>query len=194
MSQQNLFDFDAAPVAVAPPPPQQANAISLWQPWAMLWALGERVCETRHWAFPAKMVGQTIYIHAAQKWEGDLADLCAMPEFRAAFLRHLDVVGDEVAELPGVTYRRIKLGAIWIKLPMGAMIGRVRLLADLHAPQKLSQFPEPERRKESKFGDFSAGRHAWVGGDHQVLAPIPHIGRQGFFFFDSSQAIQHAQS
>ena len=184
MSQQNLFDFEAAHVAVASPPAQPANAISLWQPWAMLWALGEKVCETRHWAFPYKLVGQTIYIHAAQKWNGDLADLCAMPEFQAAFLRHLDVVGDDVAELSGVAYRRVKLDDIWIKLPMGAMVGKVRLLADLDAPQKLSQFPETERRKESKFGDFSAGRHAWVGGEHQVIPAVPCIGRQGFFFFD----------
>ena len=183
MSQQNLF-FEAAPLAISTLPTQQANAISLWHPWAMLWALGEKICETRHWPFPYKLVGQTIYIHAAQKWNGELADLCTTPEFRSAFLRHLDVVGDHVAELPGVTYRRVKLGDIWIKLPMGAIIGQVRLLADLDAPEKLNQFPETERRKESKFGDFSAGRHAWVGSEHRVLAPIPYIGRQGFFFFD----------
>ncbi len=180
--QQHLFDFEAAPVAVAPPSTQPANAISLWQPWAMLWALGEKVCETRHWAFPAKMVGQTIYIHAAQKWNGDLADLCATPEFRAAFLRHLDVLGDDVAEMHCVTYRRVKLGDIWIKLPVGAVIGRVQLFADLDAQQTLNRMPAAERSKEFMFGDFSAGRHAWVGRGHQIIPAVACIGRQGFFF------------
>ncbi len=41
------------------------KAISLWQPWATLVALGIKQTETRHWA--TKHRGQ-LAIHAAKRW------------------------------------------------------------------------------------------------------------------------------
>ena len=43
------------------------KAISLWQPWASLIACGAKPYETRHWAPPRELIGQTIAIHAAKK-------------------------------------------------------------------------------------------------------------------------------
>src|SRR5712671_3817606 len=43
------------------------KAISLWQPWASLIACGAKPFETRHWAPPRELIGQSIAIHAAKK-------------------------------------------------------------------------------------------------------------------------------
>ena len=40
-------------------------AISLWNPWASLIAIGAKPFETRSWAPPAKCIGQRIAVHAA---------------------------------------------------------------------------------------------------------------------------------
>lgn len=47
------------------------RAISLWQPWASLWAIGRKRFETRHWA--TKHRGPLV-IHAAQRVCVDIAD------------------------------------------------------------------------------------------------------------------------
>jgi hypothetical protein len=57
------------------PTPQNADrcertimkAISLWQPWASLIACGAKPYETRSFAPPALLIGQSIAIHAARK-------------------------------------------------------------------------------------------------------------------------------
>jgi len=43
------------------------KAISLWQPWATLIACGAKPYETRSFAPPASLIGQSIAIHAAKK-------------------------------------------------------------------------------------------------------------------------------
>ena len=40
------------------------KALSLWQPWASLWACGRKSYETRHWSTPYR---GPLAIHAAQK-------------------------------------------------------------------------------------------------------------------------------
>lgn len=78
------------------------KAISLWQPWASLWAVGRKKYETRHWATRHRGV---LAIHAAQK-------IC------------LDI--DEALEAICVD----QFGARWAReLPRGALIGRCSLLA-----------------------------------------------------------------
>ena len=42
-------------------------AITLHQPWASLIALGIKTVETRSWPAPARLVGQTIAIHASKR-------------------------------------------------------------------------------------------------------------------------------
>ena len=42
-------------------------AITLHQPWASLIALGIKTVETRSWAVPTRLVGQTIAIHAGKR-------------------------------------------------------------------------------------------------------------------------------
>ena len=42
-------------------------AITLHQPWASLIALGIKTVETRSWPAPARLIGQTIAIHAGKR-------------------------------------------------------------------------------------------------------------------------------
>lgn len=43
------------------------KAITLWQPWATLIAIGAKTIETRSWPAPPALYGQRIAIHAASK-------------------------------------------------------------------------------------------------------------------------------
>lgn len=47
------------------------KAISLWQPWASLWARGRKKYETRHWATPYR---GPLIVHAAKRIETDISD------------------------------------------------------------------------------------------------------------------------
>ena len=42
-------------------------AITLWQPWASLVAVGAKTSETRSWRPPASLVGEGLAIHAAAR-------------------------------------------------------------------------------------------------------------------------------
>lgn len=154
--------------------------ISLWQPWAMLWALGEKKFETRHWSFPASMAGETVYIHAAQRWTASEKDYCKDPEFREALLRHPEVVGYDVEDQVGITYRKVHLGGDnFATLPFGCIIGEVDLVACVLTQELTGR---EVSAKELAFGNYEPGRFAWIGEGHQVLPRfIPLVGRQGFF-------------
>jgi len=54
------------------------KAISLWQPWATLMAIGSKRNETRSW--PTSHRGP-LAIHAAKKWDGHLKRLCTLPPY-----------------------------------------------------------------------------------------------------------------
>lgn len=47
------------------------KALSLWQPWASLWAAGRKTYETRHWATSYR---GPLVIHAAKKICLDISD------------------------------------------------------------------------------------------------------------------------
>ncbi len=78
------------------------KAISLWQPWASLIALGEKRYETRSWATHYRGL---LAIHAAKRWTPDQLTLSQETPFWDA----LD----------------------WHQLPLGAVIA-VALLMDVH--------------------------------------------------------------
>lgn len=175
------------------PPPQ--IAISLHQPWATLFCLGEKLNETRSWPFPAQYKGRTILIHAAKKWDSELTGICRQPAFRDAFLRHLDIMGEGANPQPEIDYKRISIeGNIMgrdtaIRLPFGCIIGSVRLLESIDAPQALYPGTPPARVvQENELGDFSVGRYAWIGVEHKLLDRfIPVRGAQGFFKVDLTE-------
>lgn len=49
-------------------------ALTLWQPWAEIIALGWKLVENRTWAPPYGVIGERIAIHAGKRWSRDAAD------------------------------------------------------------------------------------------------------------------------
>lgn len=157
------------------------QAISVWQPWAVLLAAGKKCCETRHW--PIRHRGPLL-IHAAKKWDANIAYLTADPLFRRALgAIGFDITPDERAAK-----------AAW-GLPLGAIVGRVDIVDCFPTERvgcvKPDAAPTPmiaPGRKlyvnptEKAFGDFEPGRFAWVCANPvRFPAPIPCRGAQGLF-------------
>lgn len=143
------------------------KAISLWQPWASLIAIGAKPFETRDWAPPKSLIGQRIAIHAAKKPVAPIA-------------RTLD---DE-------THASISraLGVAWLpdaKLPLGAIVCTAVLTEVAQVDDReCFQFPSsPDVFSfPDAFGNYSSGRWIWrFERVRPIEHPIPIRGSQGFF-------------
>jgi hypothetical protein len=139
--------------------PPAVRAISLWQPWATLIALGLKRIETRHWYTAHR---GALAIHASKHVERDIAAMVGrVPPF--------DVLAD-------YGYR------CFDDLPKGGIVAVVDMVGctptDVLVHSKLVGHPE------LAFGDYSAGRWGWVlENTRQVIAPlpVPCDGHQGIW-------------
>ncbi len=141
--------------------------ISLWQPWASLWASRLKLHETRDWPVPARfsgkpVLGATIAIHAAQRLikGGDLDPACAAICTEA-------------------------WGAGWEKiLPRGAIVGSGRLVACWKTEARRRDVADDELA----LGNWSDGRYAWQLADAKpLMRPVPWRGQQGWFEIPDEQ-------
>jgi hypothetical protein len=164
------------------------KAITIWQPWASLLAIGAKKYETRSW--PTKYRG-TIAIHAAKK------DPCKIP-----------LIGLEKFDAAaGTELERAGLGSTWFLLPRGKIIataelvdvwhivhnpgvdvdtarhipiGAESLTNDRHAPDFVDYFVPTEQ--EILFGDWTPGRYAWEIANVKMLpSPVPAAGHQSLW-------------
>jgi hypothetical protein len=130
------------------------RAISLWQPWASLVAVGAKRVETRHWPAPTTIVGQRIAIHATKT--RDWLHLCSVEPFAS-------YVADREA------------------LPLGAIVATVVVDRSRRITPEAAAQLELEAPHEFAFGNY-AGGYAWVLRDVKKLdEPIPFRGSQGIF-------------
>lgn len=158
------------------------KAISLYQPWASLMAHGKKLCETRSW--PTSYRGPLL-IHAAKKWEPELALIAAKPLFFRPKLEACGVVFDRDED---------KCRRGW-NLPFGAIVGRVDLV-DVYPTKDIREGLRGQavphhgewgrhlfvNMVERAFGDFSANRFAWLCANAVAFPePIPFRGAQGLF-------------
>lgn len=129
------------------------KALSLWQPWATLIAIGAKQYETRSWATAYR---GPLVIHAAKSNEG-LACI-SQPPFRLALAgQHWNHVND---------------------IPRGVALCIVDLVDCIRTEKLHSYLSEQERA----FGDYSDGRYAWsLINVRPFNAPIPMRGAQGLF-------------
>lgn len=170
------------------------KAISLWQPWASLIACGAKPYETRSWAPPIDLIGRTIAIHAAKKidkeaarfaeeicygqhghglddrleasWGGDLTSDRLMGRF-----------GNTIMPIGCVVCTATLKGAFQLGETLGGKIASViRVRSDLPMPRGGFAVEVDE------FGDYAAGRWAWLLSDVKPTIPLsPARGAQGFF-------------
>ncbi len=89
------------------------KALSLWQPWATLIAVGAKRMETRSWA--PQYRGELV-IHAAKRWTADAHDLIQESPFREALQGH--------------------------QIPRGAIVAVVRLTGCLRTTDSQPSYPE----------------------------------------------------
>lgn len=150
------------------------SVISLVQPFASLVVMGVKKIETRSW--DTKFRGE-LYIHASLgKSYGKIScrELCYTEPFK----------------------QFINGGLAYDKLPFGAIIGKVDLVATsiLCPPYKDNVSPfgiyynnhgAAFTEQELAFGDFEPGRYGWLLSNPVLLdAPIPAKGKQGFWNYD----------
>lgn len=145
-------------------------AISLWQPWATLAALGLKGNETRSWF--TGMRG-ALAIHASLNRSRSIAELCAVDEhINAALAAH------------GLHYDTLPRGGI-IALTQLRDVARI---IQPGAAARVLPGPGPELPElnpatltpaERAFGDYTPGRFAWHLEQARALpALIPCRGQQ----------------
>ena len=138
------------------------KAISLWQPWATLVALGEKQIETRSWGTRYRGM---LAIHAAKKWTTEQFVLCQEKPFN----NKLITAGFNTVNLKN-------------ELPFGAIVAVCRLTTCVQITPTNSLAVN-----ERELGDYRPGRFMWrLVEIMQLLEPVPYRGAQGFFEVDDS--------
>lgn len=130
------------------------KAISLWQPWATLVAIGAKRFETRSWR--PKYRG-LLAIHAAKRMDVLLKEYC----LQDPFYLELREAGYEISNLP-----------------LGAIVAVVKLI-DI---QPVNKIRDSLRFNEKAFGNYADGRYAWqLELVKRLEKPIPMNGAQALF-------------
>ena len=134
------------------------KALSLWQPWASLIAMGEKHYETRSWATDYR---GPLAIHAAKRWT--LAEVQAFSNFNKWFVglaEKWDYTNDQMHPLP-----------------LGAVVC-VAKLVDVVPTHSLVQISF----REYAFGNYAPGRFAWKLELVNVFEqPVAAKGSQGLW-------------
>lgn len=130
------------------------KAISIWQPWASLIALGHKRIETRGWSTGHR---GPLLIHAAKKWDDTIEQMCH-----------------------GL---RIELGLCGITDPASLPRGVAVCVVDLLSCRAVEDLPPGSTNaRERALGDYSPGRFAWQLGNVRRFRVTPQvIGKQGLF-------------
>jgi hypothetical protein len=140
------------------------KVLSLWEPWATLMAVGEKVIETRSWHTGYRA---WLAIHSAKHFTADEDDLCWQEPFRGSLIR---------AEIPIQPYRSGRR----FQFPHGCILAVVCVHACCPTTSVFRAMPRLDCDKERAFGNYDPGRWAWVTAERFRLPdPIPFKGEQG---------------
>lgn len=146
-------------------------AISLWQPYASLIAVGAKPFETRSWCAPRRLIGQRVAIHAAA---------------RRPTRAEMEGLYDDVVDALGFCH--------WhLRIPYGAVVCTA-LLAGSYQTRPgagMLRFALSDGREfeDDGFGDYDPGRWCWELTDVQPLdPPVPAKGAQGWWTWHGENA------
>lgn len=141
------------------------KAITLWQPWASLVAIGAKKIETRGW--PTKYRGP-LAIHAGVKpWH--LTLMQGNPSLQDAVIR---AFGGEPNHAKGSAQ-----GGNF-DLRYGAVIAIADLVDCIEmTSENIAQVYPHER----EFGYYEPGRFMWILANVRRIDPVPATGRQGLW-------------
>lgn len=159
------------------------QCFSMWQPWASFLVHGVKKVETRK---VNKFKPGTYLVHAAEKWNAELADLAAGLDFSDAMKK----IGATITT--GGICRSKKSQIPKINVPLGHVIGQITIgrmypssavavledAAEIVAGEDYLSIPP----SEFLLGDYRPNRFAFVCSNPIVFpVPIPYSGRQGVF-------------
>lgn len=151
------------------------KVLTLWEPWATLYAHGIKKIETR--PGPTKY-RDTYLIHAAKKWTKQQEKICIKEPFFSA-LQNINAL----VLLSGKYYSfNFNLGHIIgaVDIKLCAIIGE--FFGDTNISMTDWNDETVIKEPELSFGDYTPGRYAWLGKNHRVLEnPIPYKGQQGYY-------------
>ena len=138
------------------------KAITIWQPWASLLAMGAKQYETRSWEAAYR---GPIAIHAAKRPVRRIIDALTAEQ------------GDSWTTLDYFESLFMRPGEL-NQLPTGAIVGtailtRCNLITEA--------FVERLTPMELALGDFTLGRYAWEFSDMKTIAPVSAKGKQGLW-------------
>ena len=173
------------------------KAITLYQPWASLVACGAKHYETRSWAPPRELIGQTIAIHAAKKIDKTAAALAEELIYGQHQPGGFDLADKLEASFEGATDEMMGLFGQAV-MPVGCVVCTARLDAAFQLGEAARgtgvpaaavvqrivsrSMPDCFTVRYDDFGDYSPGRWAWLLRDVRPLnPPAPAKGAQGFF-------------
>lgn len=132
------------------------KALTLYQPWASLVAIGAKTIETRSWKTDYR---GPLLIHAAKRWDKDLQS------------EHLKA--HDILSVMGWPYPEAE--RLYDAGPLGAFVAAC-ILADC---REMHEAPDDLNRR---FGFFGPGRYGWILEDIRALAvPVPFNGAQGLW-------------
>lgn len=136
------------------PEKQPLLAITLWQPWATLLALGLKKYETRSWPTPGFAIGQPCAIHAAVR----------KPRY--------DECNEEIiSALANRDVRALE------ELPLGAIVA-VSTFQEAAPAEEIAKGLRVVGGDELAFGDFTPGRFAWRFSRMTPIQPVEAKGMQ----------------
>ena len=150
------------------------RALTLWQPWASLIALGHKVSETRSYAAPGALIGQRIAIHAGKR----------VPSNR------------ELGICAQYRYSRedFPLGCIvcTVRIKDVKQVGSIDATGSAHGYRPAILDPEQALIQFGDgFGNYELGRYVWrLENMSRICNPIPIKGKQGFWRLPPSIADQ----
>ena len=149
------------------------KALTLWQPWASLVAMGHKQVETRCW--PTRYRG-LLAIHAAAK----------LPLKWLGASRHKVEFRDELADCFNVRRDRDDRYGLHVDdairaLPYGAVLCIVNLVSILETGEVYDDLPT----REHIFGNYEDGRYAWfLEMVERFETPIPAKGNRMLWNWD----------
>lgn len=179
--------------------PAPSKALSLWQPYASLIAIGAilpepvKPYETRSWPPPPWLIGQRIAIHAAQKIDRGYAEFCretvaARPDVAAALRRAACGARAEFFALKSPADRAGDL-IFGAPMPIGCVVATAKVAAAYRCGiqwEGEERIPVLEKRLSDPaydchsiatdaYGDYSFERWMWLLTEVEVLRPTKRI-------------------
>jgi activating signal cointegrator 1 len=151
------------------------RAISLWQPWASLIALGAKTIETRSWRTNYRgEIAIAATLSVPKLWRASAEQLVRRRELTP----YLDPRGFW------------PVGSVYLEeLPKGAIVARAELVDCVRTDTWEGQDHINGRPLERLVGNFARGRWAWILEDIKGLAePIPVRGGLGIWIVPEETA------